>query len=59
MPAVNVLDRTSLLQTFGVFGVFLVFFAETGLLVGFFLPGGSLLLLPAHRDLIGSRIRLT
>ena len=43
MPAVNVLDRTSLLQTFGVLGVFLVFYAKTGLLVGFFLPGDSLL----------------
>jgi membrane-associated protein len=41
--AVNVLDPTSLLQTFGTFGVFLVLFAETGLLVGFFLPGDSLL----------------
>jgi membrane-associated protein len=41
--AVNILDPTSLLQTFGVLGVFLVLFAETGLLVGFFLPGDSLL----------------
>jgi membrane-associated protein len=40
---VNVLDPTSLLQTFGVIGVFLVLFAETGLLIGFFLPGDSLL----------------
>jgi membrane-associated protein len=41
--AVNVLDPTSLLQTFGALGVFLVLFAETGLLIGFFLPGDSLL----------------
>jgi membrane-associated protein len=41
--AVNVLDPTSLLRTFGAIGVFLVLFAETGLLVGFFLPGDSLL----------------
>jgi len=41
--AVNVLDPVSLLHTFGVLGVFLVLFAETGLLVGFFLPGDSLL----------------
>jgi membrane-associated protein len=40
---VNVLDPTSLLSTFGVIGVFLVLFAETGLLIGFFLPGDSLL----------------
>jgi membrane-associated protein len=41
--AVNVLDPTSLLSTFGTFGIFAVLFAETGLLVGFFLPGDSLL----------------
>ena len=43
MHAVNVLDPTSLLQTFGAIGVFVVLFAETGLLIGFFLPGDSLL----------------
>jgi membrane-associated protein len=41
--AVNVLDPVSLLQNLGALGVFLVLFAETGLLVGFFLPGDSLL----------------
>ncbi|MFG2603127.1 DedA family protein [Streptomyces sp. NPDC048514] len=41
--AVNVLDARSLLTTFGVLGVGVVLFAETGLLVGFFLPGDSLL----------------
>lgn len=41
--AVNVLDARSLLIAFGVLGVGLVMFAETGLLVGFFLPGDSLL----------------
>jgi membrane-associated protein len=41
--AVNPLDATSLLTAFGSAGVFLVLFAETGLLVGFFLPGDSLL----------------
>src|SRR4051812_43324246 len=41
--AVNPLDAHSLLQTFGALGVFAVLFAETGLLVGFFLPGDSLL----------------
>jgi membrane-associated protein len=39
----NVLDPHSLLATLGVGGVFVVLFAETGLLVGFFLPGDSLL----------------
>ncbi|MEV0915689.1 DedA family protein [Streptomyces sp. NPDC049967] len=41
--AVNFLDAQSLLATFGVLGVAVVLFAETGLLVGFFLPGDSLL----------------
>ncbi|MFI1183521.1 DedA family protein [Streptomyces sp. NPDC020799] len=41
--AVNVLDAQSLLAAFGVLGVGIVLFAETGLLVGFFLPGDSLL----------------
>jgi membrane-associated protein len=44
MPiALNLLDPTSLLSAFGTLGVFVVLFAETGLLVGFFLPGDSLL----------------
>ncbi|MFK0172026.1 DedA family protein [Streptomyces sp. NPDC090306] len=41
--AVNVLSAQSLLAAFGVLGVAAVLFAETGLLVGFFLPGDSLL----------------
>lgn len=41
--AVNLLDAHSLLATFGVIGIAVVMFAETGLLVGFFLPGDSLL----------------
>lgn len=41
--AVNLLSPHSLLASFGALGVFLVLFAETGLLVGIFLPGDSLL----------------
>ncbi|MFE2287084.1 DedA family protein [Streptomyces sp. NPDC059443] len=41
--AVNLLDAHSLLAAFGVIGIAAVMFAETGLLVGFFLPGDSLL----------------
>jgi membrane-associated protein len=41
--AVNVLDARSLITTFGTLGVALILFAETGLLVGLFLPGDSLL----------------
>jgi membrane-associated protein len=43
VEALNVLDPRSLLSSLGPLGVFLVLFAETGLLVGFFLPGDSLL----------------
>jgi membrane-associated protein len=41
--AVNLLDAGSLLAAFGALGIAVVLFAETGLLVGFFLPGDSLL----------------
>ena len=37
------LDPQQLLITFGTIGLFLIVFAESGLLVGFFLPGDSLL----------------
>ncbi|MFB7778922.1 hypothetical protein ACFCZ7_19550 [Streptomyces bauhiniae] len=41
--AVNLLDAQSLLAAFGTLGIAVVMFAETGLLIGFFLPGDSLL----------------
>ncbi|GAA0421249.1 DedA family protein [Streptomyces luteireticuli] len=41
--AVNPLDASSLLSSFGALGIAVVLFAETGLLIGFFLPGDSLL----------------
>jgi membrane-associated protein len=41
--ALNLLDPHSLLVSAGALGIFLVLFAETGLLIGFFLPGDSLL----------------
>ncbi|MER5813537.1 DedA family protein [Streptomyces sp. NPDC002033] len=41
--AVNLLDAQSLLAAFGTIGVAVILFAETGLLIGFFLPGDSLL----------------
>jgi membrane-associated protein len=43
--AFNPLDPTSLIRTFGTLGVLAIVFAETGLLIGFFLPGDSLLFL--------------
>lgn len=41
--ALNVLDPKALIEAFGVLGVLAIVFAETGLLIGFFLPGDSLL----------------
>ena len=43
LVAVNLLDAKSLLSSFGTIGLALVLFAETGLLIGIFLPGDSLL----------------
>ena len=40
VPTVN---PTHLIETFGTLGVIGIIFAETGLLIGFFLPGDSLL----------------
>lgn len=39
----NYLDPELLISTFGVLGILVLVFAESGLLVGFFLPGDSLL----------------
>ncbi|MFN2539054.1 MAG: DedA family protein [Mycobacteriales bacterium] len=41
LPAI--LDGQHLVESFGVVGLLLIVFAETGLLLGFFLPGDSLL----------------
>jgi membrane-associated protein len=43
--ALNPLDPQDLIHTFGLIGVWAIMFAETGLLVGFFFPGDSLLFL--------------
>jgi membrane-associated protein len=43
--AVNPLNAAELLAAFGTIGVLAILFAETGLLVGFFFPGDSLLFL--------------
>ncbi|GGY04827.1 DedA family protein [Streptomyces anandii] len=37
------LDPNTLLSNFGIWGLLLIVFAESGLLIGFFLPGDSLL----------------
>ncbi len=50
------LNPDQLIQTFGLIGILVVVFAESGLLIGFFLPGDSLLfttgmLIAGHRYL--------
>ncbi|MFB9235568.1 DedA family protein [Plantactinospora siamensis] len=62
--SLNPLDARSLLQTFGLLGVLVILFAETGLLIGFFLPGDSLLFLagiaasPVAAELVGVQLSL-
>lgn len=43
LAAGGFLDPEKLIDTFGLLGIFLIVFAESGLLIGFFLPGDSLL----------------
>lgn len=43
LAALDLLNPEKLIATFGTIGLFAVIFAESGLLVGFFLPGDSLL----------------
>jgi membrane-associated protein len=62
--ALNPLNAKELLQTFSVYGVWAIMFVETGLLVGFFFPGDSLLFLagiaasPAAMDIVGVKLSL-
>jgi membrane-associated protein len=63
--AFNPLDAKGLLNTFGVIGVWIIMFVETGLLVGFFFPGDSLLFLAGvgassvAEELLGTKLNLT
>jgi membrane-associated protein len=43
--AINPLNAKELISAFGLAGIWAILFAETGLLLGFFLPGDSLLFL--------------
>jgi membrane-associated protein len=43
MPMPTFLDPQWLISTFGLIGILVLVFAESGLLIGFFLPGDSLL----------------
>ncbi len=40
----NLLDPNFILHSLGIFGLFFIIFAETGLFIGFFLPGDTLLI---------------
>jgi membrane-associated protein len=63
--ALNPLQPEDLLQTFGLIGVWAILFAETGLLIGFFFPGDSLLFLagvaasPVADSIFGSGTRIS
>jgi membrane-associated protein len=63
--AFNPLDASDLIHTFGLIGVIAIMFAETGLLVGFFFPGDSLLFLagvassPVADSLFGADTRIS
>jgi membrane-associated protein len=62
--SLNPLDAKGLLKTFGLMGVWVIMFAETGLMIGFFLPGDSLLFLagiaasPVAKDIVGVQLPL-
>lgn len=45
LAAPALLDAQHLVSSYGLIGILLIIFAETGLLLGFFLPGDSLLFL--------------
>jgi membrane-associated protein len=47
-----------LINTLGVAGVLLILFAETGLLIGFFLPGDSLLFVAGYTTVGGNSLHL-
>ena len=57
--AFNPLSATDLLGSFGTVGILVVLFAETGLLIGFFLPGDSLLFTAGLLCATGAGLRLS
>lgn len=52
------ISPNNLLTSLGVAGVLLIMFAETGLLVGFFLPGDSLLFVAGYATVAGNSLHL-
>ena len=56
--ALNPLDAHDLIQSWGLVGLLAILFAETGLLIGFFLPGDTLLFLAGALTASGSNPKL-
>lgn len=60
--ALNILSPQSLIQTFGLIGVYAIIFVECALIIGFFLPGDSLLFIagvaasPAAASAVGAHL---
>jgi membrane-associated protein len=60
----SILNPTKLIESFGLLGIWVIIFAETGLLVGFFFPGDSLIFLggvaasPVAKDFLNVRLSL-
>jgi membrane-associated protein len=52
------LSAQHLLDVLGVVGVLVILFAETGLLLGFFLPGDSLLFVAGYATVAGNSLHL-
>ena len=58
----SLLNPKQLIESFGLIGVWAIIFAETGLLVGFFFPGDSLLFLagvaasPVAEQVVGTKL---
>ena len=52
------ISAQSLIDSLGLAGVVLILFAETGILLGFFLPGDSLLFVAGYATVAGNSLHL-